>query len=269
MDRYPKAKRGTTFLKKEAIFVEKLDHLFDIFCEDKRQRRILEAAHGLRMCSKDYEFYNNQKTTKISKCTSVLEKLTPSDVKFKQKHLYSEAPTTSKISRLDSDAVANTDIATLSDDQSVSAASQCPSENSLAQIDEEDLQQNRSRWPNLALICDRYLISDRAGAAVANAVMKDLNSNGLLIKYDKSLSVDRSKLRRERGKYREDARMEDDALFLKVDGIYIDGRKDATQVMVNKEDKCYRKTIVEEHYVVVGEPGAFYLTHVSPPDGKG
>ena len=183
LDRYPNAKRGTTFLKREAIFVEKLDYLFDIFCEDKRQRRILEAAHGRRICSKDYEFYNNQKTTRISKCTSVLEKLTPSDVKFKQKHSYSEAPTTS---RLDSDAVANTDIATLSDEQSVSAASQCSSENSLAQIDEEDLQQNRSRWPNLAFICYRYLISDRAGAAVANAVMKDLNSNGLLIKYDKS-----------------------------------------------------------------------------------
>ena len=196
------------------------------------------------MCSKDYEFYNNQKTTGISKCTSVLEKLTPSDVKFKQKHSYSEAPTTSKISRLDSDAVANTDITALSDDQFVSAGSQCPSENSLAQIDEEDLQQNCSRLPNLAFICDRYVISDRAGAAVANAVMKDLNSNGLLIKNDKSLSVDRSKLRRERGKYREDVRMEDDALFLKVDGTYIDGRKDATQVMVNKEDKCYRKTIV-------------------------
>ena len=171
---------------------------------------------------------------------------------------------------MDSDAVANTDIATLSDDQFVSAASQCPSENSLAQIDEEDLQQNCSRWPNLAFICDCYLISDCAGAAVANAVMKDLNSNGLLIKYDKSLSVDRSKLRRERGKYREDARMEeDDALFLKVDGIYIDGRKDEMHVMVNKEDKCYRKTIVVEHYVVVGELGTFYLMHVSPPDGKG
>ena len=108
---------------------------------------------------------------------------------------------------------ANTDIATLFDDQSVSAASQYPSENSLAQIDEEDLQKNRSRWPNLAFICDRYLISDRAGAAVANVAMKNLNSNGLLIKYDKSLSVDCSKLRRERGKYREDARMEDDALL--------------------------------------------------------
>ena len=84
----------------------------------------MEAAHGLRMSSKDYEFYNDQKTTRVSKCTSVVEKLTPSDVKFKLKHWYSEAPTTSKISRLDSDAVANTDIATLSDDQSVCDASQ-------------------------------------------------------------------------------------------------------------------------------------------------
>ena len=40
-------------------------------------------------------------------------------------------------------------------------------------------------------------------------------------------------------------------------------------VMVNKEDKFYCKTIVEEHYVVVGEPGEFYLTHVSPLNGKG
>ena len=114
-----------------------------------------------------------------------------------------------------------------------------------------------------------WLLSDCARAAVANAVMKDLNFNGLLIKYDKSLSVDCSKLRRERRKYREDARMENDALFLKADGIYIDGRKNAMQMMVNKEDKCFRKTILEEHYVVVGEPGAFYLTHVTPRNGKG
>ena len=51
----------------------------------------------------------------------------------------------------------------------------------------------------------------------------------------------RSKRRREREKYREDARKEDDALFLKVNEIYIDGRKDATLVMVNKENKLYRR----------------------------
>ena len=64
LDRYPRAKQGTTFFKKEASFVEKSDDLFDIFYEDRKQRRNLEVAHGHRMRSKDYNFYNDQKTTR-------------------------------------------------------------------------------------------------------------------------------------------------------------------------------------------------------------
>ena len=93
-------------------------------------------------------------------------------MKCRQKNLYSDAPTTSKRSRLDANVVANTDAVTLSDDHSDSGP-QCPSEDSLVQIDDEDLHQNRSKWPSLAIICDCYQIS---GRAVANAVMKDLNS---------------------------------------------------------------------------------------------
>jgi len=33
--------------------------------------------------------------------------------------------------------------------------------------------------------------------------------------------------------------------------------------------KYYHKTELQEHIVVVGEPGACYLTHVSPQDGRG
>jgi len=33
--------------------------------------------------------------------------------------------------------------------------------------------------------------------------------------------------------------------------------------------KYYHKTQLQEHIVVVGEPGACYLTHVSPQDGRG
>ena len=33
LDRYLKTKRGTTFLQKEATFMEKRESLFDIFCE--------------------------------------------------------------------------------------------------------------------------------------------------------------------------------------------------------------------------------------------
>ena len=38
-----------------------------------------------------------------------------------------------------------------------------------------------------------------------------------------------------------------------------DEQKNATQIMVKKEDKLYRKTMAEEHYVIVGEPVEFCL----------
>ena len=31
----------------------------------------------------------------------------------------------------------------------------------------------------------------------------------------------------------------------------------------------HRKTIIEEHYVLVGEPYEFYITHVTPTNGTG
>ena len=40
--------------------------------------------------------------------------------------------------------------------------------------------------------------------------------------------IDRSKLRRQRTKYREDIRLEKDHLFGLVNSFYVDGRKDAT-----------------------------------------
>ena len=54
--------------------MENLNYLFDIFCDDKKQRRNLEVAHGLSMGNEDYDFYNDQKTTIVSKCTAVTEK---------------------------------------------------------------------------------------------------------------------------------------------------------------------------------------------------
>ena len=56
------------------------------------------------------------------------------------------------------------------------------------------LQHARINLLSLALICERFQLSDRAGAAVENAVIKDLNSSNLLTKYDDSLKTVRSKL---------------------------------------------------------------------------
>ena len=67
--------------------------------------------------SGDSDFYNDQKTTRDSKCTAVTEKLTPSEVKFQQTILYSYTPTISKRSRLDLDVVAKADTETLFNDK--------------------------------------------------------------------------------------------------------------------------------------------------------
>jgi len=47
--------------------------------------------------------------------------------------------------------------------------------------------------------------------------------------------------------------------------------KDATLLTEHdaQTGKYYHKTELQEHIVVVGEPGACHLTHVSPQDGRG
>ena len=73
LDRYSKAKGGATFIKKEPNFVEKMDTLFRIFCEDDKQRSYIEKEHLLRMCSKDYDFYCDQKISRIANARQLLK----------------------------------------------------------------------------------------------------------------------------------------------------------------------------------------------------
>ena len=129
------------------------------------------------------------------------------------------------------------------------------------------LQQNRATLKELAMACERYEVSERAGAFIASATLKAF---GIVIKEDKRHVVDRiSKLRRERQRYREETRNKVQELFELVDSIFVNGRKDATMTMDEVNGNCHRQTVIEEHYVIVGEPIGFYLSHVMPEDGTG
>ena len=58
--------------------------------------------------------------------------------------------------------------------------------------------------------------------------------------------------------------------FRLVDALYFDGKKDITlSAETDGNSKRHINTILEEHYVVVGEPEEFYLAHFSPVNGKG
>ena len=92
-------------------------------------------------------------------------------------------------------------------------------------------------------------ISDRAGAALATSVLMD---HGIIEPNDTKFVIDRSKLRRERMRHREEMRKEEKELFGKVDGIYVDGKKDATLVLKEVDGKYSRKVEIEEHIVMVG-----------------
>ena len=129
----------------------------------------------------------------------------------------------------------------------------------------EELQQNQKLWPKLARMCERYQVSDRAGAAIANSALQDAK---VTAPSDKSFAIDKNELRRQRNKCRQEIRTEDE-FFISVNGVYVNGWKDATLVLSTENGKTYMKTVLEEHYVIVGEPEGFYFDHFSPPNGKG
>ena len=52
-----------------------------------------------------------------------------------------------------------------------------------------------------------------------------------------------------------------------MDSIFVDGREDATMTMVEVNENYLRQTVIEEHYVIIGELNAFNLSHVMPEDG--
>ena len=102
-------------------------------------------------------------------------------------------------------------------------------------------------------MCERYQLSDRAGAAIATSTLQDME---IVTNEDKSLVIDPSKLRRERERCRKEICQEEISNFKYVSGLYFDGRKDATKVMLQGPNgKMYRSTKLEEHYVLIGEPG--------------
>jgi len=118
-------------------------------------------------------------------------------------------------------------------------------------------KQMRRKLPKLAKLCDRFGVSDRAGASIATAVLEDC---GVVSQTESGDVIDRYKLRRERKLARERS---SDTIAL-VEALYFDGRKDKTLKLEKKGSRWFRKTASEEHVTLMCEPGGKFLTHVTP-----
>lgn len=124
-------------------------------------------------------------------------------------------------------------------------------------------KQMRVNLSSLALACDRTGVSDRSAAITASTVLQDF---GVVTSDDKSFVVDRSKVRRERTKMRSELKQDEGTE--PILGLYFDGRRDKTMPVEKKGSKYYRKIQIEEHYVLVSEPGDNYFGHVTCQSGS-
>ena len=62
-----------------------IEELFDIFCNDQKQRRKLEEINKLKMNEDDFAFYEDQIGPRKRKCLDVVRPIDQSDINFLQK----------------------------------------------------------------------------------------------------------------------------------------------------------------------------------------
>ena len=184
------------------------------------------------MAREDFTFYEDQRTKRKCRCVDEVVPLTQSDLRFRNdaqqpsipmSTYASASPSLEQCSAFASDSNNDTD-------GSASQSSETSEESIFTPQDSHpSYPQNRRRWTNLARMCERYQLSDRVGAAIATSTLQYME---IVTNEDKSLVIDPSKLRRERERCRKEICQEEVSNFKYVSGLYFDGRKDATQVML-------------------------------------
>ena len=149
---------------------------------------------------------------------------------------------------------------------------------------EEKGEYNTLKLKNFAREVDRYQVSDRAAAKLANGLMMDL---GHVSEGKTKFLIDHSKVRRERekwGKRREDEHSK--RHLMPEGGLYTDGKKsktfvrDVTETKVRVKggrgkgafkvvEKISNKFEIQDHYPIVAQPSGEYVDHVTPKVGSG
>ena len=73
-------------------FLHNIEELFDIFCNDQKQRQKLEETNKLKMNKDDFAFYEDQIDPRKRKCLDVVEPIDQSDTNFLQKNFSKSNP---------------------------------------------------------------------------------------------------------------------------------------------------------------------------------
>lgn len=256
-----KGRQGNeSYKKKMANFKADANKLFDI-CSCKCNPVKCNCQKERKVPKDEIEFLKDQRTKRnmvISSVDLLATKKIQKMMKRKEKtstFLQPQPSTSKEIPMIVPSSSTTTESLGSSPNDNTDESSHSPT---------EDLDETRNmvNLPSLALVCERTGVSDRVAAMIASSALKDY---GVISHEDKSDVVDRSKLRRERQKLRKESQDQESS---KLVSLYFDGRKDKTLVQEKKGDKYFKATKVEDHYVLVQEPGQAYYGHVTCASGS-
>ena len=101
-------------------------------------------------------------------------------------------------------------------------------------------------------MCERFGLSDRCIAYIGSGMLTDLK---LMTENDRSIIIDKSKVRRMRSKARKENR-----IIERFSSLYFDGKKNNTLMKNGRIKK-------QEHYTLISEPSSNNICHTFPING--
>ncbi|QQP38148.1 Uncharacterized protein FKW44_018646 [Caligus rogercresseyi] len=270
---------------KKILFLKELNELFDICncqcpptschisrCKSKEcDGYHLNCQCEVKVPKREVRFLLDQRSDKVMvisgvdvKVTKIWEKATNRDNHHSER-LKQEIERTNKIKEFDQDNIDESNFDSEIDVPSHSSDIKfIPPPEALTKI----VSQNRTRLPTLAATCDRYLVSNYAGVAIASVALIDY---GVIDKENTRHLIGPHKLRNERKKYRDERMQCDLDNFQNITSLYFDGKNTLTKIITKNEktNKWTSKFMKNDHYVILSEPDNVYLTHVTPKSGHG
>ena len=208
---------------KNQSYSEKLNQLFDIAaCKCKELKKCC-CPLELRVPIMEHPYFEDERNAQlmvIGFCdVQTTAKLQRSQAKFMKAHVNSTIIKSPNIKAPNNSSADTPSTSKRSEDQD--------------QLSPQNNQMRQS-LSCLASACDRYMVSDRSAAAIASAILEDV---GLIYSEDQTKVIDRNKIRRERGKRRENVKSKE----VEITSLYFDGRKDKTMMVNGKQ----RRIVVE------------------------
>ena len=272
--------------KAKEIFMEKLDHLFDILvcqcpinlCEkpDCNTAHCNGGAHISCSCLRQFKIppmelrYILDQREKVGLRGGEMQIGKPDRVEAARQEKNKAKASTTTIG--EDSGVGNPD--TVSDDCNNNEVVDMEADDNFISGTRQSHKQNRTdlSWYTAEVI--RYGVSDRAAAALYNAALKTINA---IKEDDTTLVVDQSKIRRSRDIFSAKQKNIRKQKLQEEDGIKCfgsDGKRNkktgvSEVLIINGEPKDKFGVKTREHIVYTSEPGGEYLCHSEVSKGTG